>query len=64
MKYTRWTLSQTSGEAAASLRDAGYPALLSSVLAARGVGAAQAPPGLIDRANGRVTKPRPVGGKG
>mgnify|MGYP003374804713 FL=1 len=37
MKYARWTGGAFDLMAAQRLRDAGYPALLSDVLAARGV---------------------------
>ena len=38
MKYARWTGGACGGPAADCLRAAGYPALLSAVLASRGVG--------------------------
>ena len=36
MKYARWTAGDYNQDAAARLREAGYPELLSAVLAARG----------------------------
>lgn len=49
MKYTRWTGGDYDEAAARSLRDAGYPALLASLLSARGVSSPEEAALLLDR---------------
>ena len=41
MKYRRWNIAQTSEDAVERLKEAGFPSLLSSVLASRGVSCAE-----------------------
>ena len=41
MKYRRWNIAETSEEAVERLKEAGFPSLLSSVLASRGVSCAE-----------------------
>ena len=49
MKYARWTGGDYDEAAARSLRDAGYPALLASLLSARGVSSPEEAALLLDR---------------
>ncbi|MEG1657858.1 MAG: single-stranded-DNA-specific exonuclease RecJ [Oscillibacter sp.] len=49
MKFKKWTIHTPPAEDVARLREAGYPNLLSTVLAARGIGAPEAAAELLDR---------------
>ncbi len=49
MKYARWTAGDYSQDAAARLREAGYPELLSAVLAARGAETAEEGEAFLER---------------
>ena len=49
MKYARWTAGDYNQDAAARLREAGYPELLSAVLAARGAETAEEGEAFLER---------------
>ena len=49
MKFKKWTIGSPAPEAVDGLREAGYPALLSTVLAARGVSAPETAAEFLDR---------------
>ena len=49
MKYTKWLVSSQHEDAAGRLREAGYPQLLSAVLAARGISSPEEAAVFLDR---------------
>ena len=49
MKFKKWNIGSPKAEDVALLRSAGYPYLLSTVLAARGVSSAEGAAEFLDR---------------
>lgn len=57
MKFKKWTIGSPAPEAVNGLREAGYPALLSTVLAARGVDAPESAAEFLDRERSLTLSP-------
>ena len=60
MKYARWTAGEYDEAAAARLREAGYPELLSAVLAARGAATPEEGEAFLEREQNLSHSPLPV----
>ena len=57
MKFKKWTIGTTKEQDVALLRGAGYPYLLSTVLAARGISSAEEAAEFLDRERSLTTSP-------
>ena len=57
MKFKKWNITQPAEQDVALLRSAGYPYLLSTVLAARGVTTPEAAAAFLDRERSLTLSP-------
>ena len=63
MKFKKWNIHTPADQDVARLREAGYPYLLSTVLAARGITTAEEAAEFLDRERSLTISPMPIRAK-